>query len=338
MNINDIQEIMNKDSINEENDKDNFLNNNSNYQEMRYTQNSYQYISREKIVHLKRASKVCCQNCTILWVSFVISLVSLLVGLVGFKSIWCLIVTLPFGLVFVGEIFFFIICSGGFRVVQPNNALMFEYYGRYIGTLKDNGYWYGFPFATVKTVSLKRNQYNGIRIKATEREGNPVEIGTVVIWKIGDTAKVIFDVDDYCSFIEGQSQGAIKYIASKYPYDPVKPGEISLRGSHEIIEKLFKEEVELRFKDTGIILEDVRVTAATYGEEVINTMLKKQASTVDASAKETIVKSATGSIIQSLNEFEKYGCRFKDEEKVKFVISMMNTLCGSENSKIILNP
>ena len=137
MNMNDIQEIINKDSINEENDKDNFLNNNSNYQETRYSQNAYQYISQEKIIHLKRASKVYCQNCTILAVSFVISLVSLLVGLVGFKSIWCLIVALPFGFVFIGELFFFMICCGGFRVVQPNNALIFEYYGRYIGTLKE---------------------------------------------------------------------------------------------------------------------------------------------------------------------------------------------------------
>ena len=335
--LNDMNEVIHKDSINDDNDSNVFSNNpNNNGENINTDMNLYK--SQEKIIHFERGSKICYKRCSILFFCFAITLTSSLVGFLHFKSFWTFAVAGPFALVFFYELFFFIFCCCGFRIVEPNNALVFEFFGRYIGTLKDNGFWYGYPYASARSVSLRSIQYNGNRVKVNERDGNPVELGIIVIWKIGDTAKAIFDVVDYNQFVETQSEAAIRYIGCKYPYDPIKPGEMSLRGGHEVINKELKEELEKRVKPAGIVIEDARVTEISYGQEVAQMMLQKQASTAAATAKETIVKSATNSIIQSLNEFEKYGCRLKEEDKAKFMISMMNTLCmSSEISKIMPN-
>ena len=335
--LNDMNDIIHKDSINDDNDS-NIINNNISNREENFNADINQYKSQEKIIHFEKGSKVCCKRCSILAISLILTLTASLVGFIRFKSLWTFAFAGPFALVFLYELGFFIFCCCGFRIVQPNNALVFEFFGRYIGTLKDNGFWYGYPYASAKSVSLRSIQYNGNRVKVNERDGNPVELGIIVIWKIGDTAKATFDVVDYNQFVETQSEAAIRYIGCKYPYDPIKPGEISLRGGHEVINRELKDELEKRVTPAGIIIEDARVTEISYGQEVAQMMLQKQASTAAATAKETIVKSATNSIIQSLNEFEKYGCRLKEEDKAKYMISMMNTLCmSSEISKIMPN-
>jgi len=134
-------------------------------------------------------------------------------------------VAIPFDLVFLFEFSFFILCSCGFHIVKPNEAIVFEYYGRYLGTLKDNGYWYGYPYSKSTVISLRSSQYNGNRLKVNERDGTPVELGIIVVWKIGDTAKAVFDVVNYKEFIEAQSEAAIRHIGCKYPYEPTDLGK-----------------------------------------------------------------------------------------------------------------
>ena len=139
-------------------------------------------------------------------------------------------------------------------------------------------------------------------------------------------------------FVEAQSEAAIRYIGCKYPYEPIVPGEVSLRSGHEIINKELKQELERRIAVSGIIIEDARVTEISYGAEIAKMMLQKQASNAAVFAKEAIVKGVSNAITYSLNEFEKNGCRFSNEEKAKFITSMMNTLCmSSEVSKIMPN-
>ena len=139
-------------------------------------------------------------------------------------------------------------------------------------------------------MSLKSNQYNGNKLKVNERDGNPVELGIVVVWKIGDTYKAQFDVENYRYFIEAQAEAAIRYIGCKYPYEPVIPGEVSLRSGHEIINKELKEELERRIAVSGIQIEDARVTEISYGAEVAKMMLQKQASNAAVFAKDAILK------------------------------------------------
>jgi regulator of protease activity HflC (stomatin/prohibitin superfamily) len=229
-------------------------------------------------------------------------------------------------------------CCNGFITVNPNEAIVYQYYGKYLGTVKENGYFFGYPLAKTTKISLRSNQYNGNRLKVNERDGNPVELGIIVVWRIGDTAKAVFDVESYQGFIHTQSEAAIRYIGCKYPYEPVVPGEISLRSGHETINKELKRELELRVKISGIIIEDARVTEISYGQEVAQMMLQKQASNATVYAKDALVKGAANAVMNSLDEFEKQGCEFNNQEKAKFVTSLMNTLCmSSDVSKIMGN-
>ena len=247
-----------------------------------------------------------------------------------------LILVIPSGLIMLCIIFF---CAGcWFVTVNPNEAYVYQHYGKYLGTVKENGYFYGYPLATKHKVSLRSNQYNGNKLKVNDGEGNPVELGIIVVWRIGDTAKAIFDVIKYEEFIQTQSEAAIRYIGCKYPYEPSSPGQISLRGGHEIINKQLKEELERRVKISGIIIEDARLTEIQYGAEVAKLMLQKQASNATVYAKDAIVKGASNAVINSIKEFEKNGIKFTDEEKAKYITGMMTTLCmSSEVSKIMAN-
>ena len=230
----------------------------------------------------------------------------------------------------------FVCCCNGFITIGINEAVVYQYYGRYLGTVKDNGYFFGNSLARTFRMSLKSNQYNGNKLKVNERDGNPVELGIVVVWKIGDTAKAIFDVENYNSFIEAQAEAAIRYVGCKYPYEPIVPGEISLRSGHEIINKELKQELERRIAVSGIQIEDARVTEISYGAEVENMMLQKQASNAAVFAKDAIVKGATNAVLNSLSEFEKSNIQLNDEEKADYIIEMMNTLCvGSGIHKIV---
>ena len=292
--------------------------------------------SQEKILHLKRGYKVVYRICTILAISLPTFLVFLVLAIIKHSPL--LYIWMGLGLIGILYCIVMISCCNGFIIVNPNEAVVYKYFGRYLGTIKDNGYFYGYPMASTTRISLRSNQYNGNRLKVNERDGNPVELGIIIVWRIGDTAKAVFDVIEYRQFIHTQSEAAIRYIGCKYPYEPVIPGEVSLRGGDEIINRELKQELERRVNVSGIIIEDARVTEISYGMEIARTMLQKQASNATVFAKNAIVKGASTSILNSLKEFESKGYKFTKEEKTKFVSSLMKTLCMSSSvSKIMGN-
>ena len=284
--------------------------------------------SREKILHLPDGRKKRACVLIVFFISLIVLVVS--IGITSAARLPIFAIGIVAGA--IGVFYAMIIgccCSGGFITIAPNEAVVYQYYGRYLGTVKDNGYFFGYPMAKIFRMSLRSNQYNGNRLKVNERDGNPVELGIVVVWKIGDTAKAIFDVENYQAFIIAQAEAAIRYIGCKYPYEPIIPGEISLRSGHEIINKELKKELERRIAVSGIIIEDARVTEISYGAEVANMMLQKQASNATVFAKDAIVKGATNAVMKSLDEFERNGIGLSDNEKANYIIEMMNTLCTS---------
>ena len=290
--------------------------------------------SKEKILHLKPGSIIWKRVCSIFAISFAVFIISMVLSFVVSPFLFIFVGISGLGILFA--IIFTCCCSNGFITIAPNEAVVYHYYGRYLGTVKDNGYFFGYPMAKTFRMSLKSNQYNGSKLKVNERDGNPVELGIVVVWKIGDTAKAQFDVENYRYFIEAQAEAAIRYIGCKYPYEPVIPGEVSLRSGHEIINKELKEELERRIAVSGIQIEDARVTEISYGAEVAKMMLQKQASNAAVFAKDTIVKGATNAVLNSLSEFEKSNIQLSDNEKANYIIEMMNTLCvGSGIHKIV---
>jgi len=270
--------------------------------------------SHEKILTLTKGHIIWKKVLIITSISVPIFAVS--IGLTaGLELPILLILVIPSGLVILGILFFIFFCAGcGFVTVNPNEAYVYKYYGKYLGTLKENGYFFGYPLASKQKVSLRSNQYNGNKLKVNDGEGNPVELGIIV------------------------GEAAIRFIGCKYPYEPSSPGQISLRGGHEIINKQLKEELERRVKISGIIIEDARLTEIEYGAEVAKLMLQKQASNATVYAKDAIVKGASNAVINSIKEFEKNGIKFTDEDKAKYVTGMMTTLCmSSEVSKIVAN-
>ena len=290
--------------------------------------------STEKILHLKPGYIVWKKVCTLFGISVLVFIISLVISLVVSPFLFILVGISALGILFC--ICFTCCCGNGFITINPKEAIVYQYYGRYLGTVKDNGYYFGYPFSNTHRISLKSNQFNGNKIKVNERDGNPVELGIIVIWKIGDTAKAIFDVENYNSFIDAQAEAAIRYIGCKYPYEPVVPGEISLRSGHEIINKELRKELERRIAVSGIIIEDARVTEISYGAEVANMMLQRQASNATVFAKDAIVKGATNAVMKSLEEFDRNGIQLSDNEKANYIIEMMNTLCmGQGIHKII---
>ena len=289
--------------------------------------------SKEKILHLEPGSLIWRRLCILFPVSLIIFIISLIFSLQDSPFLFILVGLSGLGILFS---IIFVCCCNGFITIGINEAVVYQYYGRYLGTVKDNGYFFGYPLAKTFRMSLKSNQYNGNKLKVNERDGNPVELGIVVVWKIGDTAKAIFDVENYNSFIEAQAEAAIRYVGCKYPYEPIVPGEISLRSGHEIINKELKQELERRIAVSGIQIEDARVTEISYGAEVENMMLQKQASNAAVFAKDAIVKGATNAVLNSLSEFEKSNIQLTDEEKGNYIIEMMNTLCvGTNIHKIV---
>ena len=306
-------------------------------------EDSHVYVgTQEKVLHLQKGSKICWRNLIIFLVFIVLLGASIPLAITlerespGLSIFFFVLVGIS-GLGFIASFVLTICGCCGFVTISPNEAVVYEYFGKYIGTVKDNGFFYGYPLATQRKVSLRSNQYNGERLKVNERDGNPVELGIIVVWRIGDTAKAVFDVVNYEGFIRTQSEAAIRYIGCKYPYEPIVPGEISLRGGHEIINKELRQELEKRVKISGIIIEDARVTEISYGAEVAKMMLQKQASNATVYAKDAIVKGATSAVLKSLDEFQKNGVEFSNEEKAKFVTGIMNTLCMSSDVSKIMN-
>ena len=324
--------------INNLNNKENLISTSTNQPE--YTEEYEPIInnpnqSKEKVLHLSKGYMVWKRVCCIFGISLIVLVISIVLAVVVtpfFTTISALA-----GLGVLASFIFVCCCQSGFITIAPNEAVVYHYYGRYLGTVKENGYFYGYPLAKTFRISLRSNQYNGTKLKVNERDGNPVELGIIIVWKIGDTAKAIFDVENYNDFIEAQAEAAIRYVGCKYPYEPVVPGEISLRSGHEIINKELKQELERRIAVSGIYIEDARITEISYGAEVAKMMLQRQASLATVFAKDAIVKGATKAVLNTLNEFEKKGVVMSKNEKANYITEMMNTLCTSTGVHKIMN-
>ena len=224
-----------------------------------------------------------------------------------------------------------------FITISPNEAYVLSYYGKYIGTVREPGFYWIRPCTSQQFVSLKSNYYNGNKLKVNDLDGNPVLLGAIVVWRVKDTAKVIFDVIDYKGFVITQTESAIRYIGCKYPYEPKKHNEISLRGGQEIINEELRNELEKRVWQSGIEIEDARITEIEYGNEIAELMLKSQTANSAINAKEKLVKGAVELIDYSINELEKRKlCNFKEEEKNKYSMNMMMLLSMDNDKKPIV--
>ena len=316
-------------SINNNNINYNYFNNKNNENNMIINQNPTQ----EKLLNVKNGYKMLFFN----FLLFSLTLSFIIVGaIIVFKN--------PIGAVFFSLAFIiFVTCcclSGGFFQIDPNTAKVITYYGKYLGTVKKQGYYWINPFYSKKTVSLKSNNLLSEVIKVNDKQGNPIMMGCCVVWRVKDTAKAIFDVQNYNVYVRVQSESAIRYIGCMYPYDKTSDNEneICLRSGHEEINKVLKDELTERLVKAGIEVMEAKVTELSYAAEIANNMLKRQAAEAIIAAREKIVQGAvsiTGHAIQSLKDNNII--ELNEDEKSNLVANLITVLCSESIVSPIIN-
>jgi SPFH domain / Band 7 family len=232
----------------------------------------------------------------------------------------------------------FLICLGGIFVVQPNEARVLILFGRYNGSVTEAGLWWCNPFNKRKKVSLRVRNFQSERIKVNDASGNPIELAAVVVWRITDTAKALFDVADYEQFVIVQSETSLRHLASEYPYDDYKPETISLRGNADDVRGTLQGELQARLQLAGIEIVETRLTHLAYAPEIAAVMLRRQQAEAILAARKTMVMGAVGLVQMALAQLADSDLVELDtERKATMVSNLMVVLSGDHSPAPVIN-
>ena len=244
-----------------------------------------------------------------------------------------------------------LICGKGRKVIAPNEALVLTLFGKYYGSIKRDGFFFINPFCTAvnpaaafngklgRKISLKAMSLNNDKQKVNDEEGNPIEISVVVIWRISDTAKAVFAVENYFTFISTQCDSAIRQVARQYPYDVSENGdEKSLRGSSVEIAEVLKTELQSRVDMAGIEIMDARINNLAYAPEIAAAMLQRQQAAAIIAARQKIVDGAVSMVDMALKKLSDNNIvELDDERKAAMVSNLLVVLCGNRDAQPIVN-
>jgi regulator of protease activity HflC (stomatin/prohibitin superfamily) len=186
------------------------------------------------------------------------------------------------------------ILASGIRVVQPNEARAVIFFGNYIGSVRESGLWLIVPLSIDRKISLRVRNFNSKTLKVNDIDGNPIEIATVVVFRVVDSAKAVFDVDDYEEFVEIQSETALRHVATGYPYDTFDEEGYSLRGNSQEVADELCHELQDRLAIAGVEVMEARLTHLAYATEIASAMLQRQQATAILAARQKIVEGAVG--------------------------------------------
>jgi regulator of protease activity HflC (stomatin/prohibitin superfamily) len=230
----------------------------------------------------------------------------------------------------------------GFVLVQPNNSRVLLLFGKYIGTIKKNGLYWANPFYSKKKISLRASNFDSERLKVNDKLGNPVMISTILVWKVENTYKAAFDVDNYENFVRVQTDAAVRKLASMYPYDNFADEghqeDITLRSSVNEVSEALEKELEERLSIAGIEVLEARIGYLAYAQEIASAMLKRQQATAIVAARHKIVEGAVSMVEMALEELNKKDIVDLDEErKAAMVSNLMVILCGDKEASPVLN-
>jgi len=232
----------------------------------------------------------------------------------------------------------FIIVSAGLQIVQPNQSAVLTFFGRYVGSIHEAGFWFAIPFSISKKVSLRVRNFNTEKIKVNDVEGNPIEIGAVNVIKVVDAVKAIFDVDDYEEFVKIQSEAALRHVATKYPYDIFEENGSSLRGNTEEVAAEIATELHNRLSLAGVEVIEARLTHLAYATEIASAMLQRQQATAIISARQKIVEGAVGMAQMAIEQLLRDGTVELDEErKVAMVNNLLVAIVSDRSAQPVIN-
>jgi len=250
-------------------------------------------------------------------------------GLITMKNPWFL---LPMALGFF--------MSVGFFFVNPNSSRVLVLFGEYKGTVKANGFFWVNPFYMRRKISLRARNFDSERVKVNDREGNPILIGVILVWKVQNTFKAAFEVDDYESFVKVQSDAAVRKLAGTYPYDNFDEGqsEITLRSGVNEVNHALEEELKDRLQIAGIHVIEARIGYLAYAEEIASAMLRRQQATAIIAARTKIVEGAVSMVEMALEELSKKEIISLDEErKAAMVSNLMVVLTADKDVSPVVN-
>ena len=231
-----------------------------------------------------------------------------------------------------------LICFAGFFMVHPNQARVLTLFGTYVGSARDTGLRWANPFYAKKAVSLRVRNFDCDPLKVNDSSGNPIEIAAVVVWKVVDSAEASFEVDDYISFVEIQTEAALRNLATSYPYESHSENQIALRSNQQEIAEQLKMEVQDRLEKAGVEVIEARISHLAYAQEIASAMLKRQQAQAIVAARTTIVDGAVGMVRMALEQLKEQGVVELDEErKAAMVSNLLVVLCGEENARPVVN-
>jgi regulator of protease activity HflC (stomatin/prohibitin superfamily) len=226
----------------------------------------------------------------------------------------------------------------GFFVVQPNEARVLVFFGRYVGTVRDAGFWWSNPFAVKKHVSLRIHNFNSEKIKVNDLQGNPIEIAAVVVWRVVDSARALFDVENYQGFVDIQSETAIRTMAAQYPYDAHDDAKASLRGSPKEVSEKLRTEVQARLEIAGVEISEARISHLAYAQEIAQAMLRRQQAEAIVAARQKIVEGAVGMVESALKMLsDQHVVELDEEKKATMVNNLLVSLVSDRETQPVIN-
>jgi regulator of protease activity HflC (stomatin/prohibitin superfamily) len=240
-------------------------------------------------------------------------------------------------LFFIGIVFIMFILPG-FFMVQPNQGKVMTFFGSYVGTVKSNGLRWSIPFFKRKNISLRVRNFESNQMKVNDNHGNPIEIATVVVWSVDDTAEAMFEVDDYISFVNIQSESALRNMATSYPYDQHDGDEIALRSHPKEVSEALKIEIQERLEKAGVRVHEARISHLAYAPEIANAMLQRQQASAIIAARRLIVDGAVGMVEMALTQLsEKSIVELDEERKAAMVSNLLVVLCSDKSTQPVVN-
>lgn len=223
-------------------------------------------------------------------------------------------------------------------IVHPNEAKVLTFFGRYVGTLLESGFWMTVPFSSRKKISLRVRNFNSQRLKVNDAEGNPIEIGAVVVFRVVDTAKASFDVDNYEEFVEIQSETAIRHIATQYAYDSFsEEAAVSLRSNTDEIAEQLLRELQARLDVAGVQILETRLSHLAYAPEIASAMLQRQQAMAIVASRQKVVEGAVGMVEMALRKLVENGIELDDERRAAMVNNLMVAIVSDRSATPVIN-
>jgi len=234
----------------------------------------------------------------------------------------------------------FVLILPGLVIVNPNESKVLTLFGKYVGTVKKDGFFWVNPFTIKKKVSLRAFNLNGQQLKVNDSVGNPIEIAAVIVWQIKDTANAVFAVENYLQYVNIQSEAAVRHLANSFPYDNIEDenANITLRGGAEQVSHLLEKELNERLDRAGIEVLEARISHLAYAPEIAHTMLQRQQASAIISARRLIVEGAVGMVEMALARLsEKKIVELDEERKAAMVSNLLVVLCGDRSVNPVVN-